>query len=707
MPHVLNPVSESPFSSSFSTVTSSINMPRIVGQQTGVTTSSGTLPRVTPIAPPNGTSKGTSQPQISGGSNDRWWIIDYWNNPQGVFPGYTASFTAVANTIGNWATNEVILILPINIAFGTSNTNCVWFQFSIQFNHQPSIYVPVQWNIQNNNCPASSSSDYHITNIPISYVVGDSYTASMSPSSISQTTFSITDTTSGASWSMTYSIPSASVVYDSNLFSPASAVEGVPYRTSPSFTNVPYFPFTVQHGQTATSHLATASSGFNPPTTINTYHAQSANAGTWMWAMEGTPAVTSTDKTSYFQGDTIHYTGSELTPNGAEQPCLTTDITHVTCFPGAPNADSSGNVAGGLSIANNWPTGTQLFWIHDVSSNLDSVAIPLPILAAATTTTHTVTSTSTSTRATTTSTTSSFRTTTTTTTTSVNTSTVGQVCTATTTTQISSTIIALPTSTSTTSTTTTAATSTTSTYATTTSSTSTSVSTTITTTTTNICTQTQTSTTTSTTLTTFARPSTTTSLLVNPNSLNLGSSLTLSGSITQNPGAVGVTISISQDSGSTWTTLMIVSTDNSGSYSTGWTPPYPGSYLVEASWNGNNQLAGSNSPTQSLTVTGTTTPTPTLLLSAPSSGSRGQSVQLSIAVFNPTNSPLNTKMSVEIMGPNNYVMFDVVQVNVAATSDSTAYYGWTAPNQSGAYTVTVSLSPSTPSGLSTATIQIT
>jgi hypothetical protein len=152
---------------------------------------------------------------------------------------------------------------------------------------------------------------------------------------------------------------------------------------------------------------------------------------------------------------------------------------------------------------------------------------------------------------------------------------------------------------------------------------------------------------------------------------------------------------------------MTVTTDNSGSYSTGWAPQYPGSYLLEASWSGNNQLAGSTSPTQSLAVTGTPSPIPTLFLSVPSSGSRGQPVQLTITVFNPTNSLLDANVMVKIMGPNNYVMFDIVQVNVAAASHSTAYYVWTAPNQSGTYSVTANLSPPTLSGVSTATIQIT
>jgi len=311
------------------------------------------------------------------------------------------------------------------------------------------------------------------------------------------------------------------------------------------------------------------------------------------------------------------------------------------------------------------------------------------------------TSTSSSTTSTTTSSTSTFLTTTTTT--SISTSTIGQVCTATSTTQTTNTIIQAPV-TSTTATTTATTTTGTSTFLTTISSTT--ASTTITTATVTVCTQTSTSTSTSTTQTTFTRPATTISLLVNPNTTSIGSPVTLSGSITQSPGPVQVTVSTSQNSGSTWTALMIVTTDNSGSYSTGWTPQYPGSYLVEASWSGNDQLAGSTSPAQSLTVTGTPTPTPTLLLSAPSSGPPGQPVQLSITVFNPTSSSLNANVMVKIMGPNNYVMFDVVQVNIAAASHSTAYYVWMAPNQSGTYSVTADLSPS-PSGVSTATIQIT
>lgn len=682
------------------------NMTRATAFYAPNTSTNVQLPRVTPIAPPNGTRPEKQPLQIPAGVNDRWWIIDYWNTPQGAFPGYTATFTAVSNTIGNWTTNEVIIVLPINIAYGTSSTNCVWFQFSIQFNYQPGPYSPVQWNIQNNTCPATSDSDYHITNIPLPYVVGHSYVASMSPSSTfpPQATFTITDTTSGSSWPMAYTVPSTSVVYASSTFSPASAVEGVPYRSSPSYTNVPYFPFTVQHGQTTVNHVTAASSGFNVPTTINTYKAQTPIQGTWNWAMEGTPAVTSTDKTTYVQGDTIQYTGSGFTPNGAVQACLATDSSHATCITNEPNADSSGNAAGFFYTSTNWPTGAKSFWVYDVTTSTNSAAIPLTILLLIVTTTQTTTSTSTSTSATTTSTTSRYVTTTTTTTTSVSTSTVGQVCSFTSTTQTTNTIVAI-TVTSMSSSTTTTTTSSTSTFATTTSSTSTSISTTVTTTTVTVCTQSLTATRTTTSFTTFTRPSTTISLVSTPNSISLGSPVVLSGSIAPNPGVVTVTISLSRDSGPTWNMLMSLVTDNSGSYSTSWVPPSLGNYLLEASWSGNNQLAGSTSSPAPLTVTGIVTLTPTLLLSVPSTASRGRLVSLSITVFNPTSPALNANVTVQITGPSNYVYFDVVQVHVAASLQLTTYYDWTVPNQAGTYSVTVGLLSANPGGIDTATIQ--
>jgi hypothetical protein len=170
---------------------------------------------------------------------------------------------------------------------------------------------------------------------------------------------------------------------------------------------------------------------------------------------------------------------------------------------------------------------------------------------------------------------------------------------------------------------------------------------------------------------------------------------------------VQVTLSSSRDSGSTWTMAVTLMTDSAGSYSTSWSPQYPGSYSLQASWSGNSQFKGStSSPPNSLTVTGTVSKNPTVMLAAPDTGSIGQSVRLSITVFNPTSSPLSTSAKIQITGPNNYVAFDVVQVKVQANSESTYYYDWTAPNQSGAYTVTVDLLSTRAPASDTAIIQV-
>jgi hypothetical protein len=68
--------------------------------------------------------------------------------------------------------------------------------------------------------------------------------------------------------------------------------------------------------------------------------------------------------------------------------------------------------------------------------------------------------------------------------------------------------------------------------------------------------------------------------------------------------------------------------------------------------------------------------------------------------------PLNANVTIQIIGPGNYVTFDVIQVKVTANSESTGYYDWTVPNQSGVYTVTVELLSPKPSAFDTTTIQV-
>ena len=124
-----------------------------------------------------------------------------------------------------------------------------------------------------------------------------------------------------------------------------------------------------------------------------------------------------------------------------------------------------------------------------------------------------------------------------------------------------------------------------------------------------------------------------------------------------------------------------------------------------ASWSGNSQFASSTSTSASLTVTGTVSPTPTLVLSAPSTATTGQNVRLTLTTFNPNSAPLNANIAIQITGPGNYVILDVVPVK-ALTGESITYYDWTVPNQAGAYSVTVGYFPNSGT-YDSATIQVT
>lgn len=147
-------------------------------------------------------------------------------------------------------------------------------------------------------------------------------------------------------------------------------------------------------------------------------------------------------------------------------------------------------------------------------------------------------------------------------------------------------------------------------------------------------------------------------------------------------------------------------TNGSGAYSTSWTPPTPYNYLLEASWTGNNQFAPSQSSPEPLAVTGSLSPTPTVLLSAPSTTPHGQTLTLSVTVFNPSSSALQANVTIEITGPGNYLLFDVIQVSVAADSHSTAYYNWAVPSQTGSYTIMLTFLPTMAGGVDIETIQV-
>lgn len=199
---------------------------------------------------------------------------------------------------------------------------------------------------------------------------------------------------------------------------------------------------------------------------------------------------------------------------------------------------------------------------------------------------------------------------------------------------------------------------------------------------------------------------TTITMTSSASSNNLGTTMTFSGSIAPNPGVVPVTISVSINAGTTWSILMAIQTNSSGAYSATWTPPYAGSYSYQASWGGDSQLAGATSSVSPWAITGTPAPSILVLLTAPATASQGQSVTLSVTVFNPTSISIAMSATVQVTGPSNYLLYDLVPVNATATSDTTAYYTWTVPNQAGTYTVTVGLLPTGPSAFDTANIVV-
>jgi hypothetical protein len=59
-----------------------------------------------------------------------------------------------------------------------------------------------------------------------------------------------------------------------------------------------------------------------------------------------------------------------------------------------------------------------------------------------------------------------------------------------------------------------------------------------------------------------------------------------------------------------------------------------------------------------------------------------------------------------VLGPNNYVFLDTVNVQVLASSHTTILYDWTAPNQSGSYTIITQTLPAQPGAYDSATFNV-
>jgi len=92
------------------------------------------------------------------------------------------------------------------------------------------------------------------------------------------------------------------------------------------------------------------------------------------------------------------------------------------------------------------------------------------------------------------------------------------------------------------------------------------------------------------------------SISANPETITVGSSTTINGTITPVRPSVNVTIQYRLGGNETWNTLKTVTTNENGTYSYDWKPETVGTYEVKASWEGDNDTLPGESETLTITV---------------------------------------------------------------------------------------------------------
>ncbi len=192
-----------------------------------------------------------------------WLALDLWSNPNGqdMPASMSGAFTAVSNTIGNLVGNDVVFYLPLNVAYGTSPSSFVWFQFAVQFGANGAI----NWYLY--SFPNGNINDPTQTTVGISYIIGHSYSFSFTTSGSNTVIFNIQDTTLNSTpWTYPTLVPGVSILYWPNgCFSPASAVEGD--TTYATLTNVPTFSTTL--GTAESTYYYAPSQNINNHETID------------------------------------------------------------------------------------------------------------------------------------------------------------------------------------------------------------------------------------------------------------------------------------------------------------------------------------------------------------------------------------------------------------------------------------------------------
>jgi len=214
-------------------------------------------------------------------------------------------------------------------------------------------------------------------------------------------------------------------------------------------------------------------------------------------------------------------------------------------------------------------------------------------------------------------------------------------------------------------------------------------------------------------LTAFFRGTSSLSFGLSPESVALGDSVTLSGTLTPTqptPGIpIGAVVALSYSlNGSTWISFITAQTGSGGAYSVVWYPPYPGSYQIKAMWSGDQNYEGVTSAVSSLTVTGAFPPRVSLLITGPTSSAKGGSAVFDVLVTNPGSS-LSTTLHFEVTGPGGYRHSELQQIAVGAGEKGRFQFVWLIPSavSAGQYQILVSLIPPKPAAIAQTQIAIT
>ena len=272
-------------------------------------------------------------------STSHWWSIDLWCTTSGTqMPSQmTGSFVAVSNTIGNLngAQNDQILYLPLNVAYGTSSSNFVWFQFCVYFMAGGS----VQWSIWDLPNGANGRSN----TINLTYTPGHTYNFALTTSGTNTVTFTIEDmntlqSNTVNSWvngnNQPITVPGLTMLYWPNgAFSPASCVEG--YTSNSQLTNVPYFQTYTGYGET--THYHSDSAGI--PSGIST-GIWTAGTNYYYWNMLSQYSVSS------ISGTTNYGAGNA---NSANNLIGNQDGAYANLWGGNPG--DGGNIVGVMNAA--------------------------------------------------------------------------------------------------------------------------------------------------------------------------------------------------------------------------------------------------------------------------------------------------------------------------------------------------------------------